>query len=424
MNNLSNKVLIVEDSCAINDLLRSIINTELYIDTMSADSFKEAKKILDLHSDQFFVAILDLNLPDAPNGEIVDLVLERDIPPIILTATISDDLHDEMIGKPIIDYVVKLNLNEIRYVIETVKRLRDNMERKVMVVDDSKSSRQLLSVLLKRQYLNVIVASNGEEALQLLAENEDILLIVTDYNMPVMNGAELIAKVREKFSRNEIAVIGISTTGSGTTSIKLLKSGANDFIARPFMHEEFYCRINHNIDSIVSHNRLRDAADRDFLTGLYNRKYLYSAGEKLFQNGKRNHITLMVAVLDIDYFKVINDTHGHHVGDLALKHITSIFIKVLRKADIITRIGGEEFCLLCVNIDGANSEKLLERYRKTIMDSPLVMGELSVSMTISIGYTLMLKDSLEQMIKDADSALYAAKEAGRNLVLRYEAAEL
>jgi len=317
---------------------------------------------------------------------------------------------------------VKRNLNEIEYVINTVRRLRENMGRKVLVVDDSRSSRQLLHSLLKRQYLNVFEASNGEQALQILAKHNDILLIITDYNMPVMNGTEFIAKVRNKYSRNEIAIIGISASGSGTVSIKLLKSGANDFISRPFMHEEFNCRVNQNIDSVVSYNALKDAAERDFLTGMFNRKYLFSVGKKLFQNAKRENITLMVAMIDIDYFKKINDLHGHDIGDKALQHISSIFTNTLREADIISRIGGEEFCLLCVNINDANSEKLLERYRKAIMDTPLVIDHLTVPMTVSIGYTTQLQDSLENMMKDADSALYKAKETGRNKVVRFGAA--
>ncbi len=416
---LANKVLIVEDSRAINKMLAHHIATQLHIDVESAASMQEAKQILDAQGDQFFVAILDLNLPDAPNGEIVDVVLDLGIPPIILTGSICDDLHDEMLEKPIVDYVVKRNLNEIEYVIETVQRLRENMGRKVLVVDDSKSSRRLLSSLLQRHYLNVLEACDGVEALDVLAEHDDIILMVTDYNMPRMDGMELITKAREKWSRHELAIIGISTSGSGTVSVKLLKSGANDFITRPFLHEEFYCRINQNIDAVASYCMLRDAADRDFLTGLFNRKYLFNTGNKLFQNAQRKNITLTAVMIDIDFFKKINDTYGHHVGDMALKHVASIFNQQLREADVIARFGGEEFCLLCVNVNDADAEMLFTRFRKAIADNPLVMNSLIVPMTVSIGYSMELTDSLDHMIKDADTALYDAKEGGRNRVVRF-----
>ncbi len=418
-----NKVLIVEDSRSINELLTRNISEVLHVDVLSARTFKEAKQILATHSDQFFVAILDLNLPDAPNGEIVDFVLSKGIPPIILTGNISKDLHAKMIEKPIIDYVVKINFSEVAYVVDVVRRLQGNMGRKVLVVDDSKSSRQLLRALLKRYYFDVYEASDGKQALKIIDKHNDIILIVTDYNMPVMNGAEFITKVRKNYSRNEVAIIGISTAGSEMVSIKLLKSGANDFISRPFMHEEFYCRINQNIDSVVSYNALREAVNRDFLTGMYNRKYLFSAGETLFQNAKNNNSNLMVAMLDIDFFKKINDQHGHYIGDRVLQHLASMSSKLLHETDIITRIGGEEFCLLCMNIDAANSERLLEQYRKTIMDTPLLIDDLTVSITISIGYTTHITDSLEHMMKDADSALYKAKETGRNKVVYFGASE-
>ncbi len=419
MRQTANKVLIVEDSRAINKMLAHHIATQLHIDVESAVSMQEAREILDAQSEQFFVAILDLNLPDAPNGEVVDVVLDLGIPPIILTGSMCDDLHDEMLEKPIVDYVVKRNLNEIEYVIETVQRLRENRDRKVLVVDDSRSSRQLISSLLQRHYLNVLEACDGVEALDVLSENDDILLMVTDYNMPRMDGMELITKVREKYSRHELAIIGISASGSGTVSIKLLKSGANDFITRPFLHEEFYCRINQNIDAVASYCMLRDAADRDFLTGLFNRKYLFNTGNKLFQNARRNNISLTVAMLDIDFFKKINDLHGHHVGDMALKHVATLFRKQLREADVITRFGGEEFCMLCVNVSAPAAEQLFTRFRESVAGNPLVAGDLTVPMTVSIGYSMELGSSLDHMINDADAALYDAKEGGRNRVVRF-----
>ncbi len=420
MNISRNKVLIVEDSKTINNLLISSLSEKLHIDVKSATSIKEAKNILKNHKDEFFVAILDLNLPDGNEGEIVDLVLDYGISPIILTASSSDNLHDEMMDKPIIDYVVKNSLNELEYVVDSVRRLRENMGKKVLVVDDSKSSRHLQSSLLQRLHLEVLEASNGKDALIILENQSDIVLMTVDYNMPEMNGLELCAEVRKQHPWHELAILGISTVGSGSTSIKLLKSGANDFMVRPFMHEEYFYRINQNINYVVSYNKLKEASDRDFLTGIYNRKYLFSTGEKLFENAKRQHITLMICMVDIDHFKKVNDTYGHHVGDKAIIHITTVFQNYLRSSDIITRIGGEEFCMLCVNIDETLSERLLEKIRKKIQDTPLVYEDLIVPITVSMGYTLVLGGSLEQMMKNADTAMYESKNNGRNQITLYE----
>ena len=178
MTSHGSKVLVVEDSRSINGLLSNSIINQLHIDVISTNSMQQARQILEQQADQFFVAILDLNLPDAPDGEVVDCVLKFGVPPIILTGSMSDNLHDEMMDKPIIDYVIKRNLNEIEYVIALVKRLRDNQSRKALVVDDSRSSRLLLAALLKRHYFEVFTAGDGVDALKVLAEHDDIQLLV------------------------------------------------------------------------------------------------------------------------------------------------------------------------------------------------------------------------------------------------------
>ena len=421
MENTKDKVLVVEDSQAINALLSHSIHDQLDIDVESATTMQQAKDILKSQADPFFVAILDLNLPDAPDGEIVDFILAQNIPVIVLTGTLNIEISNNLILKGVIDYIVKRNLNEIQYVIDTVERLKLNINRKALIVDDSISSRLMTRSLLEKQFLNVIEAIDGKDGLLKLKENSDISLIVTDYNMPNMDGLEFISKVREKYSRHDLPIIGISASQSPDTSVKLLKSGANDFISRPFQHEEFYCRINQNLDSAFHFKKLHDASNKDFLTGLFNRKYIFETGNKLFDNARRKNITLAAAMLDIDFFKKINDTHGHHVGDLALKHISAILNKQLREGDILARMGGEEFCILCVNIDEKNAEKLFERIRVAIMDNPLITDKATIKITVSTGYCLELEDSLDKMISNADAALYHAKENGRNKVHLFSA---
>lgn len=252
------KVLVVEDSQSLNDLLTKTINSQLGLEVDSARSLEEAVDMIVPGDNSYFVAIVDLNLPDAPNGEVVDAVISLGLRPIILTASLSDDTHDEMLNKPVIDYVVKRNINEIQYVIDLVKRLNENFDRKVLVVDDSRVSRELIKSLLERHYLSVDEASTGSEALELLKHNTDYCLVITDFNMPEMNGSELIAEIRNSYSRHELAIIGISATVSGPMSVQLLKSGANDFIARPFIYEEFYCRVNQSIDAISYYKLLSE----------------------------------------------------------------------------------------------------------------------------------------------------------------------
>ena len=252
------KVIVIEDTQSLNDLLSQSITSQLGIEVDSAKSMQEAVELIIPCSSIYIAAIVDLNLPDAQHGEVVDAVISLGVRPIVLTASLSDSIHDEMLEKPIIDYVIKRNLNEIQYVIDLVKRLNENFDRKALVVDDSKTSRALIKSLLERHYLKVDTAETGSEALELLNKNKDYSLVITDFNMPEMDGAELITKIRNDYSRNELAIIGISSVGSGSVSIQLLKSGANDFISRPFLHEEFYCRVNQNIDAVCYYNALNN----------------------------------------------------------------------------------------------------------------------------------------------------------------------
>lgn len=410
------KVLVVDDSPVINQLLSENIKSQLHLDVVSAYTMKEAIAAVSLNPNQFFVAILDLTLPDAPHGEVVDALLTLGIRPIILTANMSDDLHDEMMAKAIIDYVVKRNLGEMQYVIDQVQRLYENFDRRILIVDDSRLSRKLLRSLLERHNFTVEEAIHPEEGLKLLKNNPDFHLLITDYNMPKMTGAEFIAKVRCTFSRQELAILGVSTVGGGRVSVQMLKAGANDFITRPFMYEEFYCRVNQNIDGIASYQMLKNQAFRDFLTDLYNRRYMFETGNRLYENVKRENITIATAMIDIDYFKKVNDTFGHSVGDDMLKHVSKIFTKHFRDGDIIARIGGEEFCALCINVNEDSAAILFERLRYRVMATPLQVNGLSVSVTVSIGYTLDLNDSFEGMVNKADELLYKAKNAGRNRV--------
>lgn len=418
MNPSGSKVLVVEDSRSINSLLCNSITTRLHIDVVSVASMAEAQQVLEQQAENFFVAILDLNLADAPDGEIVNCVLQYNLPPIILTGSMSNHLHSEMMEKPIIDYVVKRNINEIEYVIDLVGRLRDNKSCKALVVDDTKSSRMELSALLERHYFQVFTAADGVEALQVLAQHKDIQLIISDYNMPNMDGIEFTSKVRASYSRNELAIIGISASTDTNTTIRFLKSGANDFITRPFLHEELYCRISQNIDAVRSFNHLRDAADRDSLTGMYNRSYLLKSGSKLFENAKRQNIRLMAVMIDIDQFKQITKDHGRQTGDRAVQHIAAKFDRLLRKTDVVSRFSHSEFCLLCVNAEAEHDQQqLLNNLRDVIQYSPLHDSDtLSIPLTISIGYCTETADSLEEMIDHAYTALQKAQQQGRNQI--------
>ena len=415
--NTKNRVLVVEDCKAIQALLCAHINNINGISADGAASFADAKELLESRSNDYFIAVLDLNLPDAPNGEIVDFVQSFGVPVIVMTGSVDETVREQMLEKNVLDYVIKKQATEIEHITYIVGRMHENRSVKVLVVDDSPSLRSYLVSLLDAYQYQILQAASGKEALEVLAEHPDTALILTDYNMPEMDGLELIQTVRKDHRREDLAIIGMSDATHSGLSALLLKSGANDFITKPFQVEEFYCRVTQNTNMIGYVRQIKECATRDFLTQVYNRRYLFDIGASLFANAKRGHINLAAALIDADHFKRINDKYGHAVGDEALKLIAATLSETLRTSDIIARFGGEEFVCLAVMKSDDDKALVFERVRQAIENIEFIAAGERISLTVSIGVTSHLGKSLDEMIKSADMALYHAKETGRNKVV-------
>lgn len=414
----TNRVLLVEDSKSLASLVRRRLASDLDLKAKWVETFAEVEQLLAFSDQQqFALAILDLTLPDAPNGEIVDFVLSQGIPSIVFAGRFDKKLRDQLWAKTIIDYILKESPSNIDYLVSLVKRIFRNRTIKVLVVDDSDSSRlQICNLLTIHQY-QVFYASGGAEALKILEDVPDIKLVISDFSMPDMDGLELTSNIRRRRSKNELAVIGMSSWGNPALAAQFIKTGANDFITKPFSSEEFYCRVTQNIELIEHIETIKNYSNKDFLTDLYNRRYFFDFGKKLLASSKRGHITVTVALIDIDYFKKVNDTHGHETGDLMLQHLAGILKNRFRQTDIVCRYGGEEFCILAANMDHSQAFAVFDDLRKTIEQTPLTVGKKKIPITASIGLCIEQKDSLEEMIKQADTMLYKAKSSGRNMVL-------
>ncbi len=415
-------VLIVEDSKSVASIIDSKVRSVLGFDTVVAHTYAQAAELIHGESDNFFIALLDYHLPDAQYGEIVNLAISNDIPSIVFTSDIKDDIRQKIWSKRVVDYVLKEDIHSVEYILYLIKRIYLNSFLKVLVVDDSVSSRKYISNLLKVHRYTVFEAANGREALQLIDLHKDIKMVVTDFNMPEMDGFQLLKELRSKYSREELAVIGISShrESNNILAARFIKRGANDFIKKPFLSEEFYCRITQNIEMLHQIQTNKDAANMDFLTGLYNRRYFFTEGKKLYQRAKREKSDLAIALLDIDHFKKINDTYGHDIGDLVLKEIAYLLSRKFKGKGIVARFGGEEFCILTEGVKRENIFDLFDKLRTSVQDKIITNGDNAFSITVSIGLCHMFNDSLDEMIKTADLLLYDAKGSGRNKVIACE----
>ena len=162
-----------------------------------------------------------------------------------------------------------------------------------------------------------------------------------------------------------------------------------------------------------------EMSNKDFLTNLYNRRYFFEVGESIFQNAKRGNISISVAMFDIDLFKLVNDTYGHAAGDFILKSVSDILTKNLRKADILSRFGGEEFCLILMYKEADEIYSVVDKLRLFVELEEFLFENKKLKVTISAGFTSLLENSLEEMVNRADEMLYRAKKSGRNRTEEY-----
>lgn len=410
------KILIVEDNKTLAKLIARKIKETLKIEVDIAYTLKEAKLFLNAY--RYFVTLLDLNLPDAPNGEVVDYVLSKKQHAIVLSGNIDQAFRKKILQKDIIDYVTKGGMHDINYIIHTIDRIMKNRLHKILVVDDSMVIRQHMKSLLENLFFKVISVAHGEEALNILELNPDISLVVTDYHMPVMDGLELTHQIRKIYKKDELSIIALSANDNSEINALFLKHGANDYITKPFSKEEFSCRINNTIESLENLNLVKNHANRDFLTGLYNRRYFFLDMHQYIDEINNDQEKYAVAMVDIDFFKKVNDTYGHEIGDKVIVHLSEILTSATNHKDLVARFGGEEFCIVLKNVNKEKAENIFERLRVEVEKTALYLeDDKEVRFTISIGVTMSNEDSIENTINQADMMLYKAKQEGRNRVI-------
>jgi len=410
------KILIVEDNKALSKLIVKKMESNLDFDVDMAYTFEEAQNLVEKDSD-YFVALLDLNLPDAPDGEVVDMILAHKIPSIILTGSMEKEIREKILKKDVIDYVYKGNIDDVNYIFTLIERLHKNRDIKVLVVDDSMATRAQIKSLLQHQMFKVLVAAHGEEALAFLEDNPDIKLVLTDYLMPVIDGVELTKEIRKRYSKNEISIIAMTGTNADLISAKFLKIGANDFINKPFTREEIACRINNSLDALEYIAKIEDMAQNDFLSGLANRRYFFDAMQEYFKEAKRKNESFAMGLIDVDNFKQINDTLGHRVGDTVIVELAKTLQKHLTHDHFIARLGGDEFCVVLKNIDQKKALEFFIKLNHAVAGLHIHTKEKKdLSISVSIGVTFGDLESVEEMINQADKALYIAKKNGRNRV--------
>tara|TARA_B100000575_G_C23139100_1_gene662441 strand:+ start:1503 stop:2951 length:1449 start_codon:yes stop_codon:yes gene_type:complete len=294
----------------------------------------------------------------------------------------------------------------------------------ILIVDDNDSNRDLLQRRLRLYDFECVQASGGNEALSILSKQK-IDLVLLDVLMPDMNGIEVLNAIRNSELQSDLPVIMVSGFDDVRSVAKCIAIGASDYLSKPVDGVVLGAKVVAALERKALRKKSNELMDQltiqattDQLTGIRNRRSIYEKLDSLIQSSKDNSSNFGIILLDIDFFKSVNDTFGHHAGDMVLIEAAERFSQNIRSNDFIGRQGGEEFLALIDDIEINEITQIAERVRKSIESSVINVEGTEIKITISGGIAHSSeKIERDDLINLADERLYLAKENGRNRII-------
>ncbi|WDE09636.1 diguanylate cyclase [Thalassomonas haliotis] len=292
---------------------------------------------------------------------------------------------------------------------------------KILAVDDAKDTLLLLEFDLSAEGYQVVTTDAADSALRLL-EKEHFDLILLDMYMPGITGIAALEVIKKKEALQHIPVIMLSAADGEDEIVSALELGADDYVTKPYIAKVLLARIATSLRLMEKNRELEMLATTDFLTGINNRGRFYELASKAFTESVRQTSELVLAMFDIDLFKLVNDNYGHETGDKVLLEYTQLMAKVFREHDILGRLGGEEFAVCFPHTAIGEAINACERFRlcleqHAIMPEKQEQETLFVTVSIGIASTGIASSGLEDLIRRADLGLYQAKNTGRNKII-------
>jgi two-component system cell cycle response regulator len=449
------RVLVVDDIAANVKLLDARLSAE-YFDVLTAMNGRDALAICE--RSECDVVLLDVMMPEMDGFEVCRQLknnpLTHHIPVVMVTALDqpSDRVRgleagaDDFLTKPVSDVALiarvrslarlKMMTDELRMRALTSREIGiQNPEReavsdkgqqgRILLIDDRAASHERITRMLNDEHA-VEVEGDPNDALFRAAEGRYDLVIVS-LGLTNFDGLRLCSQLRSLDRTRNVPILAISEGDTNARLVRGLEIGINDYLMRPIDKNELLARVRTQIRKKRYTERLRDnvqmsieMAITDQLTGLYNRRYMESHLSSLMEQAVSRKKPLTVLVIDIDFFKAVNDTHGHDAGDDVLREFAVRIKKSIRGIDLACRYGGEEFVIVMPETDLAVATMVAERLRRRIATEPFLIqdGSRKLEVTISIGLSALGKDdTTATVLKRADAALYRAKRDGRNRVV-------
>jgi two-component system cell cycle response regulator len=295
----------------------------------------------------------------------------------------------------------------------------------IAIVDDDAAIRRLLNFYMARAGYETVECATGEEARQMLSTSPWDLAIL-DRRLPDMDGVVLAHELRSNREMRARYVIMLTGEDDQEAKVEGLELGADDYITKPFQYPELLARIRAGRrivelqkELIEANKRLELLSITDGLTRLYNHRYFQDELARAFEESVRYDRPLSLAIIDIDFFKKVNDTYGHAVGDEVLKRVSNVFRESVRATDLVARYGGEEFAVMMPETELDDAMTFAEKIRSLVESTVAETQAGPLRVTVSIGVSSAPRTkarSAKELVIHADKALYRAKKNGRNRV--------
>lgn len=452
---MSARVLVVDDIPANVKLLEAKLRAE-YFDVLTASNGMEALEAVRRHKPD--IVLLDVMMPGMDGFEVCRRIKAsadtRHIPVVMVTALDQPQDRvrgleagaDDFLTKPVNDVALfartkslvrmKMTLDELRMRQSTGVQFGLIDEReidaeaakrgRILIVEDRELVARQLGETLGKEH-DVIIESQPD-VVATAARVECFDLAVVSLSMKESDGLRLCSKLRSMEETRSLPIIALVEYADTPGLVRALEIGVNDYVMRPVDRNELMARVRTQLKQKTYTDKLREnfqlsleMAVTDSLTGLYNRRYMESHLTSLLSRASASSKPLSLLIVDIDFFKVINDTHGHDVGDQVLKEFATRLATNVRGIDLGCRYGGEEFVVVMPDTDISFAYMIAERLRQQVADVPFDVTGVGdpISVTVSIGVTSLEvgQENCASLLKRADEALYRAKNEGRNRVI-------
>lgn len=309
-----------------------------------------------------------------------------------------------------------------------------NVGMKILIADDSIVSRHLLEATLRKWGYTVVVVCDGVDAWNELQKDDAPAVAILDWMMPGLTGPEVCHLVRQRAREPYTYLLLLTSKSQREDLIEGMEAGADDYITKPFDQHELKVRLRAGTricelqsQLLTARETLREQATKDFLTRVWNRSSILEILDRELARGDREERSVGVVLADLDWFKSINDTHGHFAGDAVLHEASRRLQSSIRSYDAIGRYGGEEFLIVLPGCDEACTFGQAERLRRVLKEDPMHIGDIAQWLTASFGASsapATSRVSAESLIRAADEAMYQAKRQGRDQVVYAESKRL